>query len=96
LSTWGTDTDPQKIVVSGPFKLESYTPSQRLVFRNPYYWRKDAQGNPQPYIEKYIWQIVESQQTSLIQFRSGGLDIVSASATNFFAKKGRKKQFYNL
>lgn len=84
LSTWGTDTDPTKIVVSGPFKLESYTPSQRLVYRrNPYYWRKDAQGNSLPYIEKYIWQIVESPETSLIQFRSGGLDIVSASSDNF-------------
>lgn len=84
LSTWGTDTDPTKVVVSGPFKLESYTPSQRLVFRrNPNYWRKDGQGNSQPYIEKYIWQIVESPDTSLVQFRSGGLDIVSASSDNF-------------
>lgn len=93
LSTWGTDTAPQKIVVSGPFKLESYTPSQRLVFRrNPHYWRKDAQGNPQPYIEKYIWQIVESPETSLIQFRSGGLDIVSASADNFSLLKREEKR----
>lgn len=93
LSTWGTNTDPAKIVVNGPFKLESYTPSQRLVYRrNPYYWRKDAQGNSQPYIEKYIWQIVESPETSLIQFRSGGLDIVGASAENFGLLKREEKR----
>jgi peptide/nickel transport system substrate-binding protein len=93
LSTWGTDTDPTKIIGNGPFKIESYTPSQRLVFqRNPYYWRKDARGNPQPYIERYIWQIVESTDTSLIQFRSGGLDIVAASPANFSLLKREEKR----
>lgn len=92
-STWGTNTDPAKIVVSGPYEIDSYIPSQRLVFkRNPYYWRKDAQGNPQPYIEQVIWQIVESPDTSLMQFRSGGLDIVSASADNFSLLKREEKR----
>lgn len=84
LSTWGTNTDPAQIIVNGPYRIESYIPSQRLVFRrNPHYWRKDTQGNPQPYIERYIWQIVESPDTSLMQFRSGGLDTVAVSAANF-------------
>lgn len=93
LSTWGTDTDPAKIIVNGPYKIESYIPSQRLVFqRNPYYWRKDAQGNHQPYIERYIWQIVESPDTSVIQFRSGGLDTVAVSAANFSLLKREEKR----
>ncbi len=84
MSTWGTDTDPKKIVTNGPYKLESYNPSQRLVFRkNPNYWRKDKQGNSQPYIERVVWQIVESTDTSLLQFRSGGLDIVGATPVSF-------------
>ena len=38
-----------------PYILESYTPSQRVVFRpNPYYWRFDAQGNHLPYIERIV------------------------------------------
>lgn len=93
LSTWGTDTDPAKIIVNGPYKIESYIPSQRLIFRrNPYYWRKDAQGNPQPYIEQYIWQIVESPDTSLMQFRSGGLDTVAVSAANFSLLKREEER----
>ncbi len=93
MSTWGTDTDPQKIVTNGPYKLESYNPSQRLVFRkNPYYWRKDQQGNSQPYIEKVVWQIVESTDTSLLQFRSGGLDIVGASPVSFSLLKKEEKR----
>lgn len=75
-STWGTDTNPEEIVVNGAYRIASYTPSQRVVLeRNPYYWRRDAQGNPQPYIERIIWEIVESSETALIQFRSGGLDL---------------------
>ncbi|MBW4577264.1 MAG: ABC transporter substrate-binding protein [Aphanothece sp. CMT-3BRIN-NPC111] len=93
LSTWATDTNPAKIIVNGPYQIESYTPSERVVFRrNPYYWRKDAQGNPQPYIERYIWQLVENTDTSLLQFRSGVLDIVSASSTNFSLLKREEKR----
>ncbi|HCF25792.1 MAG TPA: peptide ABC transporter substrate-binding protein, partial [Cyanobacteria bacterium UBA11049] len=61
LSTWGMDTNPTKIISNGPYVVESYNPSQRIVFRrNPYYWRKDARGNQLPYIERLVWQIVES------------------------------------
>jgi len=28
----GTNTDPAKIIVNGPYKIENYTPSQRVVF----------------------------------------------------------------
>lgn len=92
-STWGVGTDPKKIIVNGPYKIESYTPTQRVVFRrNPYYWRKDAQGNQQPYIERVIWQIVESSETALIQFRSGGLDFIEVASRNFRLLKREEKR----
>lgn len=75
LSSWGIDTDPKKIIVNGMYQLENYQTSERVTFRrNPYYWRKDAQGNQQPYIDRIVWQIVENTDTSFIQYRSGGLD----------------------
>jgi peptide/nickel transport system substrate-binding protein len=93
LSTWGTDTDPQKIIGNGPYHMESYIPTQRVVFRrNPYYWRRDAQGNPQPYIERFIWPIVESSDTALIQFRSKGLDILEIGPSNFSLLKHEDKR----
>ncbi len=93
LSTWGTDTNPTKIIVNGPYQIESYIANQRLVFRrNPYYWRKDSQGHSQPYIERIIWQIVDSPDTSLIQFRSGGLDTLGVGATNFSLLKREEKR----
>ena len=83
LSTWSVDTPPEKIPASGPYKIKSYTTSQRVVFeRNPYYWKKEA-GNQLPYIDRVVWEIVESTDTSLIQFRSGGLDSVGVSPEYF-------------
>ncbi|PSB02034.1 ABC transporter substrate-binding protein [Merismopedia glauca] len=93
LSTWGINTPPEKIIVNGPYKLESYSTSERLVYlRNPYYWRKDTQGNQQPYIERVIWQIVPSTETSLLQFRSGGLDSLGVSPEYFSLLNGEKKR----
>ncbi len=93
LSTWGVDTPPKQIIVNGPYQLESYLTNQRIIFRrNPYYWQRDEQGNQQPYIERIIWQIVESQDTSLLQFRSGGLDYIAVSPEYFSLLKRQEKQ----
>ncbi|KAB8335145.1 ABC transporter substrate-binding protein [Scytonema tolypothrichoides VB-61278] len=93
LSTWGTGTDPAKIIVNGPYKIESYAPSQRVVFRrNPYYWRQDSQGNQLPYVERIVWQIIESTDTMILQFRSGGLDTISVTPENFSLLKREEKR----
>jgi peptide/nickel transport system substrate-binding protein len=84
LSTWTTATAPNAIVGNGAYRLVRYEPGQRLQFEaNPYYWRNDPQGTAQPYIKRVIWQIVESTDASLMQFRSGGLDALSISPDYF-------------
>ena len=76
LTLWGTDTPPTAIICNGPYTLADYKTSQRVVFQaNPYYWRKDAQGQAQPYVTRFVWKIVESRDTQLLKFRSGDLDI---------------------
>lgn len=88
LTMLGTSTDPSTIIVNGPYQIVSYVPNERVIFqKNPYYWRK-----PQPYIEQFIWQIVESTDTSLIQFRSGGLDVLSISPDYFSLLKREEKR----
>jgi len=84
LTTWGTDTDPQKIVGSGMYRMQSYTPNQRVILeRNPHYWREDDGGNPQPYIDRIVWQIIESTDTQLLNFRSGSLDSLDVQPEAF-------------
>lgn len=93
LSTWGIDTPPEDIVVSGPYKLKEYITGQRLIFeKNPYYWKKDKQGQQLPHIDEVVWAIVESQDTSLLQFRSGGLDSIGVSPEYFSLLKKEEER----
>jgi peptide/nickel transport system substrate-binding protein len=96
LSTWGTDTDPKAIVGSGPYRLDSYIPSQQVVLtRNPNYWKKDPQGQAQPYIQRFIWAIVENTDTQFLQFRSGGIDTLDISP-EYFALIKQQEQLRNF
>lgn len=84
LSTWTVTTKPEDLVVNGPYKLAEYRTSQRVKFTaNPYYWGKDDQGNSLPKIKNIVWQIVESTDTALLQFRSGSLDALGVSPEYF-------------
>lgn len=93
LSMWGTDTDPKKIIANGMYMLDSYATSERIILkRNPYYWRKDAQGNPLPYIERVVLEIVENTDTAFLQFRSGGLDTTSVAPDYFSLLKNEEER----
>lgn len=84
LSKWGVDTPPENIIVNGRYRLASYSTSERVIFeKNPYYWEKDELGNQLPYIDRVVWQIVENQDTALLQFRSSGLDSISVTPEYF-------------
>ena len=91
LSTWGTDTPPTQIIGNGPYRLARYVPGERVIFeRNPYYWRQDDQGNPQPYVEQVVWQVIGSTDNAFLQFRSGGLDLVAVQP-DFFSLLKREE-----
>ena len=93
ISTWGTDTSPEKIIVNGAYQIESYTPSERVIFkRNPYYYRKDDLGQKMPYIKSIVWQIIPSTDNHLLRFRSGELDSLSVKPETFALLKREEKR----
>ena len=93
LSTWSTETNPQKIIGNGPYMIESYIPSQRVVLqRNPYYWRFDARGHPLPYIKRVILSVISSTDNQLLRFRSGELDSLNISPEMFRLLKREEKR----
>jgi peptide/nickel transport system substrate-binding protein len=98
MGMWGIQTKTSDLVSNGLFTLASYTPGERLIFKkNPYYWRKDNKGNQQPYIDRLIWQVVESNDTSLVQFRAGNLDTYAVTPDFFtMLKKEEKKGDYTI
>ena len=80
LSTWSLDTPPAQIPASSAYKLKSYTTAARIVFEaNPYYWKKVVTKENVPYIKQVSWEIVESTDTMLLQYRSGSLDSFDVS-----------------
>jgi peptide/nickel transport system substrate-binding protein len=93
LSTWRTDTPPNQLIVNGRYKLKSYVTGQRIIFEaNPYYWKKDPQGNQLPHIKQVVWAIVESTDTASLQFRSGSLDAITVSPDYFSLLKKEEKR----
>jgi peptide/nickel transport system substrate-binding protein len=93
LSTWGTDTDPRKIIANGPYVMTNYTPGQRVIFRrNPNYWRKDDAGQLQPYVERIVTQVVPSEDGQLLSFRSGDLDGFVINPDSFQLMKQEEKR----
>jgi peptide/nickel transport system substrate-binding protein len=73
---WNTTTAPSDIVGTGPFVLREYQPGQRLVLdRNPRYWRKAADGEPLPYIDRLVLEIVPDQNAELLRLQSGATDL---------------------
>ncbi|MGB3508521.1 MAG: ABC transporter substrate-binding protein [Microcoleaceae cyanobacterium] len=100
LSTWNNNTEPKKVISNGPFRMESYTPSQRIVLeKNPFYWRADNFGNSLPYLDRLIVQIISSTDNQLLRFRSGELDTIRVTAEAFQLLKREEKrgkyQIYN-
>jgi peptide/nickel transport system substrate-binding protein len=76
LTTWTLKTPLNQIIGSGPYLLSDYRPGERFIYRpNPNYWK-----HPQPYIDKFVLQIVDSTDTALLRFRSRELDIFAFGA----------------
>ncbi len=90
LSTWGTDTDPRNIVVNGPYRMASYSPSERVIFEpNPYFWRA-IEGLPN--IKRIVVQTIESDANQLLRFRSGELDSLDIKPEVFRLVKAEEKK----
>ncbi len=76
---WRVTTPGAEMPGLGPFVLERYVPGQRLVFvRNPRYWRRGADGQPLPYLDRVIVEIVPDQQAEVLRLETGAVDLISS------------------
>lgn len=77
-SAWGVGTPPSEIVGLGPFVLNEYVPGQRTVLsRNPRYFRKAERGEPLPYLDRVVVEIVPDQNGELLRLEAGEIDVTS-------------------
>ena len=79
-----TIADFDKLVGMGPFVITDYVEGVRIVFeRNPYYWKVDANGVQLPYFDKLNYELLADQNTSLLRFEAGEIDLYGPTAEQF-------------
>ncbi|GAB2453624.1 peptide ABC transporter substrate-binding protein [Hymenobacter qilianensis] len=65
-------------VGTGPFQFKDWDEGNAIVYhRNPRYWRKDAQGQPLPYLDAVQISFIQDRKTEFLTFQQGKLDFVS-------------------
>jgi len=80
------DSDPKTVVTSGPFIVDSVQTGERLTLkRNPNYWKKDSAGNPLPYLETLVLEVVGDPNNTLARLQQGTIGIADRIRTSDFA-----------
>ncbi len=98
MTTWGVDTPPRDLIGTGPYMMTEYVPGDRIVYeRNPHYWKVDREGNPLPYLDGMIMLIVPSQDTQLLKFQAGEIDVYGMRGADYATlKPGEEKGDYTV
>ena len=79
-TVWAAGTAPSEITGLGPFVLREHTAGSRLVFaRNPHYWRRDAGGEPLPYLDGLTLQVLADQNTEALRLTATETDFLATS-----------------
>jgi peptide/nickel transport system substrate-binding protein len=100
-STWEINTNINEIIGAGPFIIDSYESSQKIVLRrNPRYWKKDQAGNTLPYLDKIIFLYVKEHSAELLKFQNGETDYFEMFGEDYPTLKPLEKEqnfrIYNL
>jgi peptide/nickel transport system substrate-binding protein len=75
--------EPRRLLATGPFRLRSYQPAERIVFEaNPHYWRADTQGVRLPYVDYLVTKLVKDANASTLAFATGQTDAEGLSPDN--------------
>ncbi|MBV9241851.1 MAG: ABC transporter substrate-binding protein [Acidobacteria bacterium] len=84
---WKIDSDPTKIVTSGPFVVTASKPGERIEYaRNTHYYKKDGAGTQLPYLDNVAIVVVTDPNNTFAQLGQGALDIGDRIRTNDFVE----------
>jgi peptide/nickel transport system substrate-binding protein len=74
---WKITAPPASVVSSGPFVVASAAAAERIVLkRNPYYWKRDAQGTQLPYLDELTLEVVPDSNQARVGLDQARIDIV--------------------
>ena len=78
-----SNTPPNEIISSGPFRLKEYVAAQRVVFeRNPNYYKVNLKNEKLPYINELIYLIVGDTNNEILKFEAKEIDVLSIRGAN--------------
>jgi len=74
---WKITAEPASVVSSGPFIVASASAAEQIVLkRNPYYWKRDAQGTQLPYLDELTLKVVPDSNQARVGLDQTTIDIV--------------------
>ena len=74
---WKITAPPSSMVSTGPFVVASAASGERIVLkRNPYYWKRDAQGAQLPYLDELTVEVVPDSNQARVGLDQATIDIV--------------------
>jgi peptide/nickel transport system substrate-binding protein len=74
---WKITAPPASVVSSGPFIVASAAAAEQIVLkRNPYYWKRDAQGTQLPYLDELTLNVVPDANQARVALDQATIDIV--------------------
>ena len=77
-------TNVGNVVGSGPFMLSKVELGQQIILvKNPYYWKKDAEGNRLPYLDAIRFAIIQEPNMQTMMFQSGKIDHYMLSGEHY-------------
>lgn len=77
----------KEAAVLGPFYVADYKAgSEVLLKKNPYYWKRDAQGHALPYLDAIRLSIEQNRTLEMLRFTRGELHLINNVAPDNFAQ----------
>ena len=74
---YGLGAPPQNIVTAGAYAVSAVAPGERITLRrNPHYWKKDTAGNPLPYLDQLVLEVVSDANNALARVQQGEVDLI--------------------
>ena len=75
----------KELAVLGPFAVAEYkSGSYVLLKRNPYYWKKDAQGRSLPHVDSIRLEIQQNRDLELLRFKRGEIQLINSLDASYF------------
>ena len=93
----------REVMGSGPYKFEGWQTGRKLeLVRDKDYWGNGKQGIDQPYIDRYVYRIINNTDAALVTLKSGGLDEmgltpiqhVRGTSSNRFKREFNKYEYF--